>query len=793
MIEKQCGNKQSAKIKYLRFEIYFLIHLFLLLGTLNNIQAKTKFTVSGYVKDSNTGEVLIGASVYNAKNKLGSRTNKYGFYSLTLPAGEHKLKFSYVGYTTSEINIELIQNEKIVVELNQVSVNTEEIIVTGTKTDENVKSTGMGVSRITPSEVKTIPIIFGEQDILKTIQLLPGINSTGEGSSGFFVRGGSPDQNLILLDEATVYNPSHLMGFFSVFNSDAIKDVKIIKGSAPAQYGGRLSSLLDITMNDGNNKSYHANGGIGIISSRITVEGPIIEDKSSFILSGRRTYADLFLGLSSTESLKKSALYFYDFNLKTNYKVGENDRLYLSGYLGRDVVAINDQFGFDWGNTTLTLRWNHIFGDKLFLNSSLIYSNYDYVVNIENGQTLIDIKSSIRDFNLKEDFQYFINSDNTLNFGLNVVNHSFVPGKLTSTTDTSSSTTNNVTDKYAVEMAFYLSHELNFSEIVKLNYGLRYSGFSLLGPGTFYSFDEDGDVINSQSYNDNELIKYYGGFEPRLAVNYLVDDDKSVKISYSRNMQYLHLLSNTTSTTPLDIWQPSTNNVKPGIADQISLGYYQNFSNNDYEASVEVYYKYLQNQIDYKNGADLLSNPHVEAELVYGTGQAYGLEFFLKKNVGKFTGWISFSLAKSERTFDEIDNGTPFVAKYDRLYDISLVGSYQLNERWNFSATWVYNTGNAVTYPSGKYMVDGNIVNFYAERNGYRMPDYHRLDLSATYYFKKKGSYSSNLNFSLYNAYGQKNAYSITFKKSESDPEKTEAVMTYLFTFFPSITYNFNF
>ncbi len=793
MIEKQCGNKQSAKIKYLRFEIYFLIQLFLLFGTLNNIQAQSEFTVSGYVKDAGTGEVLIGASVYNAKNKLGSRTNKYGFYSLTLPAGEHILKISYVGYTTSEINIELIQNEKVVVELKQVSVNTEEIIVTGTKTDENVKSTVMGVSRITPSEVKTIPVIFGEQDILKTIQLLPGINSTGEGSSGFFVRGGSPDQNLILLDEATVYNPSHLMGFFSVFNSDAIKDVKIIKGSAPAQYGGRLSSLLDITMNDGNNKSYHASGGIGIISSRITVEGPIIEDKSSFIISGRRTYADIFLGLSTMESLKKSALYFYDFNLKTNYKVGENDRLYLSGYLGRDVVAINDQFGFDWGNTTLTLRWNHIFGDKLFLNSSLIYSNYDYVVNIENGQTLIDIKSSIRDFNLKEDFQYFINSDNTLNFGLNVVNHSFVPGKLTSITDTSSSITNNVTDKYAVEMAFYLSHELNFSDLVKLNYGLRYSGFSLLGPGTFYSFDEDGDVINSQTYDDNELIKYYGGFEPRLAVNYLVDDDKSVKISYSRNMQYLHLLSNTTSTTPLDIWQPSTNNVKPGIANQVSLGYYQNFSDNDYEASVEVYYKYLQNQIDYKNGADLLSNPHVEAELVYGTGQAYGLEFFLKKNVGKFTGWISFSLAKSERTFDDIDNGNPFAAKYDRLYDISLVGSYQLNEKWNFSATWVYNTGNAVTYPSGKYMVDGNIVNFYAERNGYRMPDYHRLELSATYYFEKKGSYSSNLNFSLYNAYGQKNAYSIKFQKSESDPEKTEAVMTYLFTFFPSITYNFNF
>jgi hypothetical protein len=376
---------------------------------------------------------------------------------------------------------------------------------------------------------------------------------------------------------------------------------------------------------------------------------------------------------------------------------------------------------------------------------------------------------------------------------MNVINHTFIPGKLTSTTDSISSFTNNVTDKYAVEGALYLSHELNLSDIIKLNYGLRYSGFALNGPGTVYSFDAGGVVINSKTYNDGELIKHYGGFEPRIAINYLLNDNNSIKISYARNMQYLHLLSNTTSTTPLDIWQPSTNNVQPGIADQVSLGYYQNFENNTYEASVEVYYKYLQNQIEYKNGADLLANPHVEAELVFGSGHAYGIEFFFKKNIGKFTGWISYAWAKSERKFDAIDNGNPFPAKYDRLHDISLVGSYQLNEKWNFSATWVYNTGNAVTYPSGKYLVDGNIINLFAERNGYRMPDYHRLDLSATYYFEKKGSYSSNLNFSLYNAYGQKNAYSIAFKASSNDPTKTEAIMTYLFTFFPSITYNFNF
>ncbi len=779
--------KKAKKIRLHYIAIFLMVLVFV-----PQLKSEVEHTVSGYVKDLNTGEVLIGASVYDVKFKSGCRTNNYGFYSLSLPVGEHILKVSYIGYTPKEIKLNLKDKLKVIIELTQTAVSTKEIVVTGTRGDENVKSTDMGISQISPSEIKTIPVIFGEQDILKTIQLLPGINSTGEGSSGFFVRGGGPDQNLILLDEATVYNPSHLMGFFSVFNSDAIKDVKIMKGSAPAQYGGRLSSLLDIKMNDGNLKDYNANGGIGIISSRLTIQGPIVEDKASFMVSGRRTYADLFLLFSSDTNIKKSTLYFYDLNMKANYNIGENDRIYLSGYLGRDVAGFNDNFGFNWGNQTVTLRWNHLFNDKLFLNSSLIYSKYDYVVNIENGLSLVDIKSSIRDFNLKEDFQYFHNSDNTIHFGLNAIHHSFVPGKLTST-DSASSFTNQVTDKYALETAFYLSHEFDYSDNLKFNYGLRYSTFVLLGPGTIYSFDNDGVITHSQNYTDGQFIKTYGGFEPRFSMNYLLNDNNSVKISYTRNMQYLHLLSNSTSTTPLDIWQPSTNNVKPGISDQISIGYYQNFLNNDYEASVETYYKYMQNQIDYKNGADLLLNNHVESELVFGSGQAYGIELFLKKNTGSFTGWISYAWAKSERKFDAIDNGNPFPAKYDRKNDISLVGSYQLNDKWNLSAVWVYNTGNAVTYPSGKYMVDGNIINFYAERNGYRMPDYHRLDLSITYYFEKKGSYKSNLNFSMYNAYGQKNPYSISFKKNENDPTKTEAVMTYLFTFFPSLTYNFNF
>jgi hypothetical protein len=789
MVKKISGRFPQWRNELIQFSLFLFLMVII---SRNNALADDDVSISGYVRDAKTGEVLIGASIKNNKLKTGGRTNNYGFYSLSLPNGNHTLTYSYIGYKTMDLKIDLNDKLRKDIELEPTSIRTQEVVVTGARGDENVRSTQVGFAQISPSEIRTIPVIFGEQDLLKTIQLLPGINSTSEGSSGFFVRGGGPDQNLILLDEATVYNPSHLMGFFSVFNSDAIKDVKIIKGSAPAQYGGRLSSLLDIKMNEGNLKEYKVNGGIGLISSRLTLEGPIVENKGSFIISGRRTYADLFLMFASTENLKKSGLYFYDLNLKANYKLGENDRIFLSGYLGRDVAQINDQFGFDWGNQTLTLRWNHLFSDKLFLNSSLIYSKYDYVVDLENGQTLIDIKSAIKDYNWKEDFQYFISSNNTINFGLNAINHSFVPGKLTAT-DTTSVITNQVTDKYAMETALYISHEFDLLSNVKVNYGLRYSGFALIGPGTIYSFDKEGLITKSSTYSDGEMIKYYGGFEPRFSLSYLLENENSIKIAYSRNMQYLHLLSNTTSTTPLDIWQPSTNNVMPGIADQVSLGYYQNFMDNGYEAYIEGYYKYMQNQIDYKNGADLLVNNHVESELVFGSGIAYGVEFFLKKHIGDFTGWISYSWSKSERKFDAIDNGNPFPAKYDRRNDISLVGSYQLNEKWNFSATWVYNTGNAVTFPSGKYMVDGNIINLYSERNGYNMPDYHRLDLGVTYYFEKHGSYKSNLNFSMYNAYGQKNAYSIAFKKSESDPTKTEAVMTYLFTFFPSVTYNFNF
>jgi hypothetical protein len=630
-------------------------------------------------------------------------------------------------------------------------------------------------------------VIFGEQDLLKTIQLMPGIQGASEGNAGFHVRGGGVDQNLILLDEAIVYNASHLLGFFSVFNSDAIKDARLYKGSQAAEYGGRLSSVLDLKMKEGNSKKLAVSGGLGLIASRLNIEGPIKKDAGSFILSGRRTYFDLFLKLSSNEEQRKSKLYFYDLNMKSNYRLGANDRVFLSGYLGRDVLGYSDLFGVDWGNVTATARWNHLFGSHLFLNSSLIFSKYDYQVSVTNGDELIDIKSSIRNYNLKEDFQYFIDSDNLLKFGLSSIYHTFVPGEIESGSNNSVNELQ-IKQKYALENALYVDHEFRVIPELTLNYGLRYSGFAVLGPGRTFTFDSDGDPLDSADYKRGELIKYYGGFEPRFSANYLIDESSSIKLSYDRNMQYLHLLSNSTTATPFDIWHPSTKIVKPGIADQVALGYFRNFDNNTYETSLEIYYKNLQNQVDYKNGADIYLNEYVESELVFGKAWSYGLELYAGKKAGRFTGWLSYSLSRTRKKFDAINDGSPFPARQDRTHDLSLVGTYKLDDQWTVTAAWVYNTGNAVTFPSGKYIIDGHIINLYSDRNSYRMPPYHRLDIGFTWQGKR-----SSWNFSLYNAYGRKNAYAIEFRKNETDPLKTEAVRIALFSFFPSVTYNFSF
>jgi hypothetical protein len=750
--------------------------------------AQDKTTLSGYVRDAETGEVLIGATVFIPDAMHGTYTNSYGFYSLTVPPGTYAVSYQYLGYQTLSQQLELTESLRKDIELATESSQMEEVVIQAEAADNNIQSTEMGVSRLSISEIKKVPVLFGETDVLKTMQLLPGVKPASEGSSGFYVRGGGGDQNLILLDEAPVYNPSHLLGFFSVFNGDAINSSKLYKGNMPAEYGGRLSSTMDIQMKEGNRKDYGISGGIGLISSRLTAEGPIVEDQGSFMVSGRRTYADLFLKLSADSTLNSSALYFYDLNAKANYKLGEKDQLYLSGYFGRDKFSFADNFNLDWGNATATLRWNHLFNDKLFLNSSLIYSDYDYAIELTPVEARVS--SGVRDWNLKEDFSYYANSNNTLKFGVNAIYHAFTPGEVSSTAEGGGTFERDIQERYALETAAYLSHEWKPSRQFSVNYGLRYSHFTVLGPGTFYDYDAAGNVIDSASYAQHEAVTNYGGLEPRITANYVINPEQSIKASYARNRQYVHLLSNSTSTTPTDLWIPSSNNVEPEIANQVSLGYFRNFDDNQWESSVELYYKDMQNQIEYKNGADLFLNDEVESQLVYGRGYAYGVEFLLRKKTGKLTGWLSYTWSKTMRQFDEINDGNPFPARQDRTHDISIVGMYDLSKKWDVSASWVFYTGDAVTFPSGSYLIDGNLVPLYSERNGYRLPDYHRLDLSATYFGKNP---NSNLNISLYNAYGRKNVFTIDFQPSEDHPGTQEAVKTYLFQWVPSVTWNFSF
>ncbi len=771
----------------------FVVLIFsLLLFSIQNFSQNNPATLSGFVYDANTGETMIGTNIFVKEIEKGTSSNEYGFYSLTIPKGKYTVEFSFVGYKKKSININLTKSKKVNVNLISETYNLKEIVVNDKKNDENIKSTQMGTSKIVPKEIAKVPVLLGEKDILKTIQLLPGISSAGEGNSGFIVRGGTADQNLIILDEAPVYNASHLLGFFSVFNSDAIKNVKMIKGISESEYGGRLSSVLDINMKDGSNKNYSAYGGIGLISSRLTIEGPIVKDKGSFIISGRRTYADLFLPLFADDKLKDSKLYFYDLNAKLNYSFGESDRIFFSGYTGRDIFNFNKEFGFNWGNTTGTLRWNHIFSDKLFANTTLIYSDYNYDINFEDVKQSTTVSSGIRDINFKQDFQYYLNSNNTFKFGLNGIYHTFHPGEISVSGNTNLNS-KKIDDNYVFEGNLYIGHQWKITELLKLSYGLRFSSFNLLGKGKAYSFDEEGNVTNKIEYESGELIKSYNNFEPRIALNYLLDETSSVKLGYARNTQNIHLLSTSTTSTPLDIWQPSTSIIQPEISDLVSIGYFKNFSNNVYRTSVELYYKDMRNLIEYKNGADIFLNEFIESQLVFGKGSSYGLEFFLEKKIGRFTGWLSYTLSKTERVFDEINNGIKFPARHDRTHDIALVGIYNLNKKITLSFNWIYYTGLAATFPSGKYEIEGETINYYTERNGYRMPDYHRLDLGATYYFKKTIDSEMSLTFSVYNAYARKNAYRITFRESETDPNKTEAVRLALFSIVPSITFNFKF
>ena len=755
--------------------------------------AQNKFTISGTVKDKKSGESLIGANIKLQNTKGGTATNTYGFFSITLPQGEYILQISYAGFNTYAEGILLDGDKQLSIELTAAE-QLEEIVVNSKKKNDNVTKAVMGVEKLSMREINLLPVLLGERDVLKSIQLLPGIKSAGEGNSGFFVRGGGADQNLILLDEAPVYNASHLLGFFSTFNSDAIKDVTLYKGGMPAQYGGRLSSVVDIKMKDGNNKDFDVSGGVGLISSRLNIEGPIVKDKGSFIISGRRTYADAFLKLAPDSALKNNTLYFYDFNLKANYTLGKKDRLYLSGYFGRDVLGFGETFSTDWGNKTATLRWNHLISNKIFSNTSLIYSDYSYKIKIKSGTDKFIITSQIRDVNIKQDFDYFITNSSKIKFGGNLIRHTVSPGRIEAEA-TSNLKSSVIQYRYSWESALYASHELAVNDKINVVYGLRLSNLTPTGPGNFYNYDQNGLVTDTLKYKSGEVVASYWNIEPRASASYQFTAASSLKASYNRNVQNLHLLTNATTSTPNDLWIPSTKNVKPEIADQVSIGYYQNFKDNQYEFSVESYYKNLQNQIDYRNGAELQANDNVESELVYGTGRAYGIELLVKKKLGRLSGWVGYTLSKTERKFTEINNGNYFNARQDRPHDLSVVGIYKLSTRWTLSGTFVYSTGNAVTFPSGKYRVNEQTVFLYTERNGYRMPAYHRLDLAATVENKKntKRKYQSSWTFGVYNAYGRANAFSIAFKDDPNDASKTVAEQTALFKLVPSVSWNFKF
>lgn len=757
----------------------------LLLSLFTSVLVAQSYTISGYVTDKKTGESLIGALVSVTNNNHYSRiTNTYGFYSLNLPKGNYTLSYSFIGHEKQTQSIILTKNTVQNIALEDATNSLKEIVVRGTRENENIRSSEVGIQKLNAETVNKLPVIFGERDILKVIQLLPGVKSGGDGQSGFTVRGGTIDQNLILLDDAPVYNASHLLGFFSTFNSDAIKDLSLYKGTAPAQYGGRISSVVDVKMNEGDNQHIGVNGGIGLISSKLNVEGPLQKGKSSFLISGRRTYADLFLKLS--DQYKDNQLYFYDFNAKMNFKLSEKDRLFVSGYFGRDVLALKNRFGIDWGNATTTLRWNHLFNSKLFANTSLIYSKYDYNINIQSDSNQFSIVSSVKDWNLKQEFQYFPNATNEWRFGYNVVHHSIIPGQIT----TSTVGLDKTLDRHGLESAIYGSNDWQATDRLKINYGIRISDFSVLGGSNYYELDNDKNITDTIYYKS--MVKNYLYIEPRLSMSYSLAESSSVKFAYTRNTQNLHLITNSVSGSPTDKWIMNSNNVKPEIGDQFTAGYYLNLKDNIYELSIESYYKLMQNQIDYKDNADD-QNQIIETQLLYGKGRAYGIEFLIKKNKGKLTGWLGYTLSRSEKQIDGINNNQWYLARQDRTHDISIVTMYELSKRWNISAIWVYQSGNAITFPSGKYDILGQTVWLYTERNGYRMPAYHRLDLGATYKLKERKHFNSELSFSVYNAYGRENPYIITFEKSETDPSKTIAKQISLFRWIPSISWNFYF
>ena len=766
--------------------------------------AQEKASISGYIKDGKNGESLIGATVSKMGTNIGTYANEYGFFSIALPKGQHVIEVSLIGYQTFTFSIDLQKSISKTFELSEEGKNLDEVVITGEAEDKNVRSVEMSVAKLDIKQINKITALLGEVDVIRAIQLLPGVTTVGEGASGFNVRGGNIDQNLILLDEAPVYNSSHLFGFFSVFNPDAVKDVKLIKGGIPSHYGGRVSSILDVRMKEGNSKKTTVTGGIGTIFSRVSIEAPIIKDKASFIIAARRSYIDALVKpfLKSTNALKHADFFFYDLTAKFNYRINDKNTVFASGYLGRDVFGASI-FSFNWGNATATTRWNHIFNKKLFMNATAFYSNYDYSLAFvaNNGQGF-KWKSNIINYSAKTDFIHYTNARNTIRFGAQALMYDFLPYNATGTF--ANGTVKFKADKrYGVEYSAYVGNEQKVTQKFTIEYGLRVSMYTYNGKGKAYYFRDTTPntamaLADTKTFTPGELIKSYVNPEPRLSMNYVLNKHSSVKASYNRMAQYIQLISNTAASTPLDVYTIASNNLKPLLADQGSLGYFRNFKDNMFETSVEVYYKYLQNQLDYIDNADLFINPTVENQLLQGLGRAYGAEFYVRKSKGKLQGWVSYTLSKTQRLVRGISNDNWFYSRYDRTHVLNSSVNYDITKRWNVSANFVFLTGVPGTFPNAKIQIQNLNIPYNTDgtRNNYRITPYHRLDIGATYAFKKNETrrYKQTIVLSVYNVYNRRNAFSIYFRTKDGEPLQTEAVRySIIGTFVPAITYNFNF
>ncbi len=778
-----------------------IVNTVLILGFFCSSWAQDKVTLSGYIHDASNGETLIGATVFIDELKTGTVSNEYGFYSVSVDPGIYHMRYSYLGYDTYELLIDLTTYKKQIVELVPEGYQLEEVVISADADNMNVSNVEMSVNSLEMQTIKKMPTLLGEVEVLRSIQLLPGVSSVGEGASGFNVRGGSIDQNLVLLDEAPVYNSSHLFGFFSVFNPDAIKDVKLLKGGIPSRYGGRLSSILDVRMKEGNNKNLSVKGGVGAIFSRLSVEAPILKDKASFIVAGRRSYIDILAAPFLNDELADSRLNFYDLTAKVNYKIDESNRVFLSSYFGRDNFGFGNQAGFNWGNSTLTLRWNHLFSDKLFSNFTVYTSDYDYQIDFgDDAINNFTWDARIVNYSIKPEMSWFVNPQNLIRFGGQGIFYRFEPGNAVGVSEGVAHDLS-VDDKFALEGALFIENKIDLSSSIAINYGLRWSYFNYIGAGRSYTFGEAPrglrrPVLSSTTYEQWESIQTYSNLEPRISMKFQLSEDKSVKASYNRMAQYIHLISNTTASTPVDIWTPSTNNLKPQIADQWAVGYFQNLNQNTYEFSAELYYKQYAQLLDYIDGADLLLNEFLDGDLLEGKGRSYGVELMLKKSKGRFSGWASYTIARTERLVEGINNNEWYPSRYDQTHNLSLTGFYELADRWSLSSNFVLISGTPATFPTTRFEQQGYIIpyNLNETRNNVRIPVYHRLDISATLQGKKnlERRWQSEWVFSIYNIYSRRNPFSIYFKQGENTT--TEAIrLSVIGNFIPSVSYNFKF